>query len=301
MLVDDPPSNTPRVLSPSQPESNDSIVVGCNVSVDAIPTVDEDAPQTHEQSDTRFSPLPTELPQLSEAKSLKEALRAVVMTRLLCDRQPREERVEPILAANHAIATEPEVDIDSTPEQVIQEVHTGRRAEKRIRIFRDIKPAMLEHFRKRHSLISAKAEELKEEYISLQQLWNDHRAALNQQNKALAAEQEQIHHTGRTTRRTATLGDAVRSDLEMEQIIASLGYDEATDPSILCLRNVATIPDMISVTHGKIDYYFDDTNNRVDNPSEYYAPETGMHDWTEEEKEIFVSKFAAHPKQFGII
>ncbi len=87
----------------------------------------------------------------------------------------------------------------------------------------------------------------------------------------------------------------------MEQIIASLGNDEATDPAHLSLRNLATIPDMISVTRGKVDYVYDDTNHRVENPAEYYGPHTGIHDWTEEEKKVFLDKFAEYPKQFGII
>jgi len=58
---------------------------------------------------------------------------------------------------------------------------------------------------------------------------------------------------------------------------------------------------MISVKNGKVDYLFDDTCHRVENPTEYYAPEAGIHDWTEEEKKIFLDKYAAYPKQFGII
>ncbi|KAF6764305.1 hypothetical protein DFP72DRAFT_871486 [Ephemerocybe angulata] len=72
-------------------------------------------------------------------------------------------------------------------------------------------------------------------------------------------------------------------------------------PNYLSMRNAATIPDMISVTQGQVDYLFDDTNHLVENPREYFAPDTGIDDWTDEEKRIFIDKFAQFPKQFGII
>lgn len=97
------------------------------------------------------------------------------------------------------------------------------------------------------------------------------------------------------------LGDAVRSDLEMEQIIASLGVEELTDPNHLALRNLATIPDMISVSQGEVKYLFDDTNNLVADPYRFYDTSAGIDAWTDEEKEVFLEQFAANPKQFGII
>lgn len=110
-----------------------------------------------------------------------------------------------------------------------------------------------------------------------------------------------MQHGGRTTRRSTAITDAVRSDFEMEQIIASLGNDDATDPNHLSMRNLAKVPDMISVVNGEVDYLFDDTADRVENPSEYFASDTGIGEWTEAEKKIYLDKFAAHPKQFGVI
>jgi hypothetical protein len=87
----------------------------------------------------------------------------------------------------------------------------------------------------------------------------------------------------------------------MEQILASLESNDAMDPHYLSQHNLATISNMISVTNGKIDHVYDDTSHRVEDPAEYYAPHTGIHDWTEEEEKIFLDKYAAYPKQFGII
>jgi hypothetical protein len=87
----------------------------------------------------------------------------------------------------------------------------------------------------------------------------------------------------------------------MEQIIASLESNDAMDPNYLSMKNAATIPDMISVTKGQVDLLFDDTNHLVEQPDEYYAVRTGIDDWTDEEKRIFIDKFAQYPKQFGMI
>ncbi|KAG6820273.1 hypothetical protein H0H93_003104 [Arthromyces matolae] len=240
----------------------------------------------------------------TEASSLKDALRIVAMTRLLCDHQSRDERVEPVLKTNNLRASLNSQDVSSpdASKTVIEEVSEGPRHEQRMVKFAQIKNTLVERFEERQNALTEKIQRLRKEYTSLHERWTIHCNSLDEQNKAAIPEPELIQPTGRTTRRSAaTLGDAVRSDLEMEQIIASLGYDEATDPNHLSLRNLATIPDMISVTRGNVDYTFDDTNHRVENPAEYYGPQTGIHDWTEDEKKIFLDKFAAFPKQFGMI
>ncbi|KAG5351564.1 hypothetical protein C0989_005814 [Termitomyces sp. Mn162] len=277
----------------------------------------EDKPADSRKTSVSIASLPTPLPTPNtarprsyipesiptEASSMKDALRIVVMTRLLCDRQTRNERVDPVLKTNQALAALSHQDMsDTTPEQVVKEISEGPARDKKMENFAMIKGSLVERFEERQNALTEKVQRLKQEYLSLHERWLAHCAALDEQNKAGVAEPEVVQPTGRTTRRsTANLGDAVRSDLEMEQIIASLGNDEATDPNHLSLRNLATIPDMISVTHGKVDYTYDDTNHCVEDPAEYYGPHTGIDDWTEEEKKIFLDKFAAHPKQFGMI
>jgi len=149
-------------------------------------------------------------------------------------------------------------------------------------------------------LVDDKIRRLREDYVNIQEKWRSHCHKLNEQTKPSILKGE-ILPIGRTTRRTANLGDTVRSDLEMEQILASLESNDLSDPHYLSQHNLATIPDMISVKNGKVDYLFDDTCHRVENSTEYYASETGIHDWTEEEKKIFLDQYAAYPKQFGII
>ena len=249
---------------------------------------------------SRPFPKSDEIPPLSDAKSKADALRIVVMTRLLCDHQSREERIDPVLMANLSIASPPEVHPTSNPGMLLIKMNTGQPLVNRMSSFAATRPSIVMYLEQRQALVSDKIARLREEYLSLHENWVAHCTALNEQQKTLASEHE-MQHGGRTTRRSTAITDAVRSDFEMEQIIASLGNDDATDPNHLSVRNLAKVPDMISVVNGKVDYLFDDTADRVENPSEYFASDTGIGDWTEAEKKIYLDKFAAHPKQFGII
>ncbi|KIP04487.1 hypothetical protein PHLGIDRAFT_39650, partial [Phlebiopsis gigantea 11061_1 CR5-6] len=232
---------------------------------------------------------------------LHEALRAVVMIRLQRDRQTQEERVTPILLDNLSKVGPPPMPSVDSPDDVIREVTTGPRKKKREERCSDTKQSLQVRFAQRQADLTAKVAKLREEYMGLHRQWLMHCGRLDDVAKAIAL-QEAAATAGRTTRRSlATMGDAVRSDLEMEQIIASLGTEEMTDANHLGAKNAAVIPDMITVLQGDIDYRYDDNNNEVENPLAYYAPKTGIDDWTEEEVSVFLDKFGEFPKQFGII
>ena len=235
-------------------------------------------------------------------ESISQALQVIVMMRLRCDRQTREERVAPALAANLALseASSSRPPPSSSRPRVVEEVMAGGQQEARESSYEAVKASLGVRFAQRGLDLTGKVQRLKEEYLTLHDRWLLHCAKLDEVAKAGALE-EAAATAGRTTRRTATLGDAVRSDLEMEQIIASLGNEELTDANHLSARNAAIIPDMITVIRGEVDYLYDDTNNLVDDPIDFYAPRTGTDDWTEDEVNIFIRKFAEHPKQFGII
>lgn len=241
---------------------------------------------------------PTEDP-IVEGKVVADALRLSIIKRLQCDRQTRDERVEPVLNGNLHIAPE-SVCLKADPltnEEILVREHQVQKAAVGPR------SALIARFTERRIFIEEKAQRLRDEYLSLHENWlascrrleDTDRLSAGPEDAALAA-------AGRGTRRTATtLGDPVRSELEMEQIIATLGNEELTDPNHLAIRNVARIPDMLSVTHGNVEFTLDDTNNRVLDPVTFYMPRTGFEDWTQEEKEIFNERYAAHPKQFGLI
>ncbi|KAH6917942.1 hypothetical protein BKA70DRAFT_4748 [Coprinopsis sp. MPI-PUGE-AT-0042] len=245
------------------------------------------------------APITDKEPSVTAPASLQEALRGVVMTRMVYDKQTRDDVVNPVLLANRALieALPPQPTAKSSPHHLIAEVH--RSLDENID-YPTVRESLAIHFEERQNLINDKAHRLSEEYLRLHKKWKAHCDVLDAQQRINSNEAEQLLH-GRTTRRTAAFTDTVRSDLEMEQVIASLGVDDLTDPSYLSSRNSAIIPDMVAVTEGEVDYLFDDTNHLVEDPEEYYGPHTGIDDWTEEEKRVFIDRFAMYPKQFGLI
>jgi len=232
--------------------------------------------------------------------TLRDALIHVVASRAIHDHHRRDERVAPILLSNLSIA-EPPPDGDGPTTTPAQEFMESSRIEQREKQRRERLPSGFLFVKERREAVDKKVAGLKAEYLELQSKWLEHCAKLDEEARANSPE-DTITASGRTTRRSAaTLGDAVRSDLEMEQIIATLGNEDLTDANHLSMRNAATLPDMISVSRGYVDFTYDDTNNVVLDAPEFYRQRTGIDDWTEEEKQVFLKAYAAYPKQFGII
>ncbi len=238
---------------------------------------------------------------------LSQALRLVAKLRFRHDPVTQDARVEPILFSNRQLA---EAETVSSPEpetvaqpvseketemetETVQQQHTDG-------VFGGTKHSLRKRFAQHQAALGEKVARLRKEYLALHERWMIHCAKLDEIARASALE-EAAATAGRTTRRTAAMGDAVRSDLEMEQILASLGNEELTDANHLSQKNAAVIPDMVSVTKGRVEYIYDDTNNLVEDPHDFYKLETGMDDWTEQEKKVLIDKYAIHPKQFGII
>ena len=236
-----------------------------------------------------------------EAESLTEALHMVVSARRQLDVQTREERVNPILLSNRAIAL-PDVPTPSA-DTLVQEVLAGQRAGNTIQTFEShVRNSLVANMTSRQETVDEKIVQLRREYLALHKEWVARCAELDNSHRVDPAGGDVSAVPTRTTRRSAAvLGDAVRSDLEMEQIIASLGNDELYDPAHLALRNLAVIPEMISVSRGKVDAVFDDTNNAVDDPQSFFDPSPGLAEWTDDEVEIYKQRFAKYPKQFGHI
>ncbi|KAI0355922.1 hypothetical protein OH77DRAFT_1424192 [Trametes cingulata] len=230
---------------------------------------------------------------------LAEALRMVVRLRMLFPQQSQEERSDPIILSNRHIA-EPEEPREPEPEALVQAVTEKERQQLAEGGYDGTKHSLRKRFAEHQAALAEKVERLRKEYLALHEKWLVHCAKLDDVARANALE-EAAATAGRTTRRSAAMGDAVRTDLEMEQILASLGNEELTDANHLSAKNAAVIPDMLSVTKGRVDPIFDDTNNLVEDPHSFYALETGIDDWTDEEKAIFIEKYAMYPKQFGII
>lgn len=241
--------------------------------------------------------------QPADLKSTREGVRVVLVTRLRRDRQARVERVFPVLHANRVVSSLPFPLPPSNQNRRSEELMAAN-SSSRLATHEATRSSLVDRFVERQSEIVEKSRRLKAEYLVLHERWLEHCARLDEAQKTGIGipEESAVPSGGRTTRRsTAVMGDAVRSDLEMEQIIASLGVEELTDPSYLAIKNVAKIPDMISVAEGSVPYLYDDTNNVVDDPSEFYSASSGQDYWTEDERDTFLNEFAAHPKQFGLI
>ncbi|KAI0000221.1 hypothetical protein BJV74DRAFT_767042, partial [Russula compacta] len=236
-----------------------------------------------------------------EAESLTEALRMVVSARQQLDLQSREERVNPILISNRAISVPcPDVLAPTMAGTLVKGALAGQRAQDTVQAFKShVRGSLVASMALRQETIDEKVVRLRREYLAYHREWVARCAELDNSHRVDPAAGEVSAIPARTTRRSAAvLGDAVRSDLEMEQIIASLGND---DPAHLALRNLAVIPDMISVTQGKVDAVFDDTNNAVNDPQSFFDPSPGLAEWTDVEVEIYKQRFAKYPKQFGHI
>lgn len=101
----------------------------------------------------------------------------------------------------------------------------------------------------------------------------------------------------------AGFGDAVRSEAEFLEILASLENADMQDPSARAARTTAAEPEMIINVSGNGRSYrpYDDDNGFVINPLEFYLDDFDPDYWSEEEKIIFERRYAQHPKQFGKI
>ena len=296
---------TPSLQTPSPPYVAPVVAV-------AAPTVQDDLmPASPVSSALQAIGVPTIVhpdrdtfsANAKEAESLTEALHMVVSARQQLDVQTRGERVNPIILSNRAMAAPLPNDLVPSADTLVQEVLAGQRVEDTIQAFEShVRNSLVANMAFRQETVDEKVVRLRKEYLALHREWIARCIELDNSHRVDPAAGEVAAVPARTTRRSAAvLGDAVRSDLEMEQIIASLGNDELYDPAHLALRNVAIIPDMISVTRGKVDAVFDDTNNAVHDPQSFFDPSPGLAEWTDDEVEIYKQRFAKYPKQFGHI
>ncbi|GAA6053076.1 hypothetical protein JCM3770_000372 [Rhodotorula araucariae] len=99
-------------------------------------------------------------------------------------------------------------------------------------------------------------------------------------------------------------GDAVRSEAEFLEILASLETADLRDPDARAARTAAVVPDMVIDPAERRELFalaFDDARYRVEDPVATFGIDQPLDVWTEDEVETFCKRFAAHPKQFGKI
>jgi len=144
-----------------------------------------------------------------------------------------------------------------------------------------------------------------EEHKSCHESWVLHRQRLERLEAVRARKQGLLggdEASNRLSRSGAiSLGDTARSDLELDQIMASLVNEDLTNLEILSRNNIEIIPDMLAVTDPRfLEFQYDDRNGLV---LEHKMFTQELHDagvWTSEE-ELFVRDYLSSPKQFGRI
>lgn len=238
--------------------------------------------------------------------------------------------VEEVLSQNRHLAETMTSRQPSTADQLVGEIARSTQTEALIRDYCDgTRDVIVAQVKRGYEDVNAKVKKLRNQYIALNREWEARCTELDREkqlNSEKLAPKTPIPPTpsvdtpsfsansfftsGRTTRRTTgglgnlMAADAVRSDLEFEQVMASLGNEDLVDPNILSIRNAASIPDMLSVqprAQPLLDVVYDDTNGVVEYPEQFYDVSASLGDWTDEEKEIFMEQFAVNGKQFGKI
>ncbi|KAK7202532.1 hypothetical protein BZA70DRAFT_292046 [Myxozyma melibiosi] len=116
------------------------------------------------------------------------------------------------------------------------------------------------------------------------------------------AHDEEDEESGVFRRARRSVGDAVRSEAEFMEVLASLEREEQLDPKNRAKLTSARIPNMILDEHDRKRLYVD-TNNIVKDPNiplERLVVD-GVDVFTEEEHRLFCEGYKLHPKQFGFI
>ncbi|WVF71674.1 hypothetical protein IAT40_006482 [Kwoniella sp. CBS 6097] len=176
-----------------------------------------------------------------------------------------------------------------------------------------------------HAELSKKSEQLKAEYMQLDEEWRDHcdyLDALMEKRGPPPADlyavpgaiipvaatpgpvapttplTEDMFNARGNRRRGA--GDAVTTEAEFEAILAGLADTAAKDPTYRANKTSAVVPDMLFGEERKLRY--DDDNDLITDPLAFYDFKGNAEPiWTTEERALFVRRYMAYPKQFGRI
>lgn len=153
----------------------------------------------------------------------------------------------------------------------------------------------------------AKVDALRAEYRERHRAWKEYCEELDrlyerreQQRAAPAEDASAAPAPPRSYRRGAPgSGDAVHSEAEFLEILASLENAEMQDPVVRAARTSATVPDM-NITSGA-RATLDVDNGYVADSARFYFGGFDPDVWSEEERAIFARRYAQYPKQFGRI
>lgn len=235
------------------------------------------------------------LPKTDLASALRQFVAGTINTKAL----PVETRYDYVFEANLALKDASAMRKQTSNKELVQDVMEDVQFQRRLETHSSVAQVLIEQFKKRSEDFAAKTRRLRAEYKTLHMRWVTNCRKLDQD----LASQITLppSPTFRASRRTAGFGDIVRSDLEMEQIIAALGNEDMTDPNVLAIRNTATIPDLLTSDCNNLDVSYLDDNGLIEDPVEFFDTYSALGRWTEEEKDLFLEKFGTYPKQFDVI
>ncbi|PWN47713.1 hypothetical protein IE53DRAFT_305673, partial [Violaceomyces palustris] len=162
-----------------------------------------------------------------------------------------------------------------------------------------VRARLMEQQMAKRKRLNEKIANLKQQYRTINDEWQLHCARLDRISEPTST---------RANRRNpqmgvAGFGDAVRSEAEFLEILASLESADMQDPNMRAARTTATAPEMIidPDKEGPLKKDYDDDNGFVADPIAFYLSEFDPDLWSEEEKAIFAKRYALWPKQFGKI
>lgn len=97
--------------------------------------------------------------------------------------------------------------------------------------------------------------------------------------------------------RFSRVGQRIRSDAELEEIMDGLQEQELEDKKI---RSYAVIPPILLDSRHRKHYYIN-RNGFIEDPMSEYKERQMLNIWTDQEKDIFKEKYLLHPKNFSLI
>ena len=275
--VKNEPFNTPRVAPPTPPE--DTLPIRENTSL--FPTEDE--------AIWRVGQTPSCLPSLHSTVQLVKEHPFNILQR----------RVDSVLDVNRAMLDQASSRLDMSLDEDDMADDEETANTELLQAASVMKQRLAASMTLRHREL----DDLREEYLLRNAEWKRYCSELDRV-QSLHVSQDALTHVARLAKRGD--GTGPRSETELEHVLVTLSGEDIFEPSQLYQRNVATIPNMISVqpsgaAMALVD--LDEENGFVADPRDFYASELQPYvgDWTDDEIEAFKSRFAEQPKQFGFI
>ncbi|KAK9768812.1 DNA-binding protein snt1 [Basidiobolus ranarum] len=176
-----------------------------------------------------------------------------------------------------------------------------------------IRSLMFNHMRHKYDSLEQKENELRQKYKQYLEAWKVRIVKLDRhkekkkgrrylKDELLSSSGPSNLSVSRAQRHGGPYNsDTVRSEAELLEIIQSLENEDLRNPSVRCLRTVATIPPMVLDPCKRELTKYDNRNNLIENPYIHYHCGGSGDKWTKEERDIFVKKYLLYPKQFGKI